>query len=377
MMTAFNRYVLQQLFVGMILVTLTLTGVIWLLQSLRFVEMIINRGLTTGTFLYLTMLLLPNFLSIILPIALFTVVVFTYNRLITDRELVIMRIAGQSQVQLARPALILAGLVVIIGYGLNIVLLPESYRMFREFQYELRYGYSHVLLREGTFNTISEKVTVYVRERAPDGQLLGILVHDERNPNGPETWMAKRGAMVETDTGARVVMFNGSRQSVDSKTHQLSFLDFDRYTYDLEGTKRKDEIRYREARERTLDELLNLEEAEYVSARDVGKFTVEAHKRLSSPLTALGYTLVGLACLISGAVTRRSQARRIMLAVALVVMLQGVGMGLENLAAKALEFVPLIYLNAVAPIVVGYYFMVRAPRRRDRLKATGPAMTAT
>ncbi len=64
-MTAFDRYVFRQLLAGLILVTAGLTCVIWLSQSLRFVEMIVNRGLTAGTFVYLTGLLLPNFLSII------------------------------------------------------------------------------------------------------------------------------------------------------------------------------------------------------------------------------------------------------------------------------------------------------------------------
>ncbi|HJN22359.1 MAG TPA: LptF/LptG family permease, partial [Rhodospirillales bacterium] len=96
-MNGFNKYVLGQLLVGMIFITAGLTCVIWLMQSLRFVEMIVNRGLTTGTFIYLTILLLPKFLSIILPIAIFTVVIFVYSKLITDRELVIMRGAGLSQ----------------------------------------------------------------------------------------------------------------------------------------------------------------------------------------------------------------------------------------------------------------------------------------
>ena len=49
-MNAFTRYVLRQLLVGMVLVTASLTCVIWLLQSLRFVEMIVNRGLTAADF---------------------------------------------------------------------------------------------------------------------------------------------------------------------------------------------------------------------------------------------------------------------------------------------------------------------------------------
>lgn len=39
-MNGFTKYVLRQLFVGMVLVTLGLTTNIWLSQSLRFIEMI-------------------------------------------------------------------------------------------------------------------------------------------------------------------------------------------------------------------------------------------------------------------------------------------------------------------------------------------------
>ena len=234
-MSGFTRYILRQLFVGMILVSAGLTCIIWLSQSLRFVEMIVNRGLTAGTFLYLTMLLLPNFLSIILPIALFTIIVFIYAKMIADRELVVMRAAGLSQFAIAKPALLMALMVMCLSYSLNLYLLPESYRMFRELQWDIRYNYSHVLLKEGAFNQISQGITVYVRERSSDGQLHGILVHDQRTPEKPFTLMAERGAMVDTKEGARVVMYTGNRQEIDTTNNKLSILYFDRYVFDLAG----------------------------------------------------------------------------------------------------------------------------------------------
>ena len=108
-MQGLTRYVLRQLVGATLFVTLALTGVVWLLQSLRFVDLIINRGLSALTFVHLTLLLLPTVLAYILPVALFCGVVYTYHRLIVDSEIVIMRATGLSQMALARPALILAG----------------------------------------------------------------------------------------------------------------------------------------------------------------------------------------------------------------------------------------------------------------------------
>ncbi len=363
-MNGFTRYVLRQLLVGMVLVTASLTCVIWLLQSLRFVELIVNRGLTAGDFVYLTILLLPNFLSVILPIALFTVIVFTYSKLITDRELVVMRAAGVSQHALARPAFILAFVMVAAGYGLNLYLLPQSYRMFHQLQWDMRYNYSHVLLKEGAFNTLSAGITVYVRERTKDGQLLGLLVQDDRDTEKPVTLMAERGAISRTKDGSQVIMFSGNRQEVDKETNQLSILYFDRYIFDFGRTGNEGIIRYRNARERTLDELFNLDKDKTLNRKDFGKYTVEGHRRLVSPLSALAFALVGLASLISGGFSGRPQTRRVVLAVGIVVGLQAATLGLENTVARNLELIPLMYVNAVFPILAAYLVMLRSPRRR-------------
>ncbi|HEY9163444.1 MAG TPA: LptF/LptG family permease, partial [Magnetovibrio sp.] len=231
-MNGLSRYIFWQLFVGMTLVATSLTAVVWLSQSLRFVDMIVNQGLSAGMFVFMTGLMMPNFLTIILPIALFAITTFVYHRMIMDRELVVMRAAGLSQLALAKPAILLSLLMVMVGYLLSTYLVPTSYTQFREMQWDIRYSFSHVLLREGTFNDAARGVTVYVRERTDDGQLLGILAHDSRDEKRSYTLMSERGAMVQSALGAKVIMFNGSRQDFDKQTKQLSILYFDRYVFE-------------------------------------------------------------------------------------------------------------------------------------------------
>ena len=111
-------------------------------------------------------------------------------------------------------------------------------------------------------------------------------------------------------------------------------------------------------------ELLNIEKDINVSKKDYGKFTVEGHNRLLSPLSALAFTLVGLACLISGSIAKRGQTRSIIAAVGFVVLLQAAAVGLQNMSARDLRWVPLMYVNAVLPILVAYWYMLRPPRGR-------------
>jgi lipopolysaccharide export system permease protein len=363
-MSGFSRYVLKQLLVGMILVTAGLTCVIWLTQSLRLVEMIVNRGLTTGVFMYLTMLLLPNFLTLVLPISLFIVIVFIYSKMITDRELVVMRAAGLSQHSLAIPGLILTLIVVAFGYLINIYLLPHSQRLFKDLQWDIRNSYGHILLQEGAFNEVSKNTTIYVRERSSDSQLLGILVHDGRDENKPYTLLAERGAILEGKKGSRVVMYNGNRQEIDPVTHQFSILYFDRFIFELDTTSGSADDRFREARERTVYELFHLDEDPDMDPRNIGKFIVEGHKRLISPISALGYALIGLGILISGTFTRRTQWKRVVLASVITIALLGGMIALENATAKNLSLVPMLYLLGLLPVVIGYLVMLHTPKTR-------------
>ena len=368
-MSKVTQYIFHQLFIAMIFITVGLTCVIWLIQSLRFVDLIVNRGLTAGMFVYLTGLMLPFFLTVILPIALFVSVVFTYSKMVTDRELVAMRAAGIGQGSLAKPALALAFLVMLMGYALNLFFLPESYRMFRDLQHEFRNAYSHILLQEGAFNSVDFDFTIYVRERTKDGQLLGILVHDGRDPQKPWTLMAARGAMMESETGEpRVVVFNGNRQELDTETHNMTIIYFDRYTVNLPKSV-KDGERYREVEERSVQELLNPEEG--VNPNDYGKFITEGHRRIMSPLFAFGFTLIGLACILSGNFTRRSQPNRIIVAVILLIVSQGIDLGFRNLCAKNNDLIPLMYLNAFVPIVLGAYYTLRMARPGSKHKHSG------
>src|ERR1700688_1641064 len=105
-MNGITRYILRQSLMIMLVVGVSFTAAVWLGESLRLIDLIVNRGLSLGLFLYLAILILPRFVDVVLPIAVFIAILFTYNRLLSESELVVMRAAGMSQADLARPALI-------------------------------------------------------------------------------------------------------------------------------------------------------------------------------------------------------------------------------------------------------------------------------
>src|SRR5947209_10206265 len=198
-MKRLDRYILRQCFGVMIFVTAVVGALIWLAQSLRLIDLIVNRALSIEIFLYLAALILPRFLDIVLPIGVFIAVLFTFNRLTGESELVVMRSVGLSHLALAKPVLLLAGISFLVLMSLSLYFLPASNRAFKDLQFEIRNRFVSALLQEGTFTTISSKLTIYIAGRDERGQVTGLLINDSRDPRQPVTIMAERGAFADDE----------------------------------------------------------------------------------------------------------------------------------------------------------------------------------
>jgi lipopolysaccharide export system permease protein len=374
-MRAINRYIFTQAFVATIAITLGLTFAIWLTQSLRLIDYIVNRGLPAGTFFSFIVLLLPSFVGIVLPIATFCSVLFVYYKLTMDSEIVVLRAAGLSQLQLARPALRLGLLVTLAVYSITLYFLPASYRAFKDLQYRLRSDFTTVLLQEGTFNSVTEGITVYVRDRTANGELLGILVHDSRNPENPVTMMAERGALVRSGDSPRVVMFNGNRQQRNLDNGRISILYFDQYTVELAQLQETALTRWRQPKERFLWEIFTQsDDPNDIAYRS--EIVAEGHQRLVMPLYSLTFVMIGLAAILAGEFNRRGQTRRVLLAILLIAVLEAQSLALHDLATRTALAIPAMYAGAILPILVSFYVLIRAPRRVTRRAATLPAAPA-
>ncbi len=369
-----QRYILWQLAGPFVFFLLSLTGVIWLTQSLRFVDLIINKGLSASYFAQLTLLVLPGVLTIILPIALFAAVLYVYNSLDGHSEIVVMRASGLGNMALARPALTLAVAVTIVGYFLSLYLMPTGQRAFKDMKTSLRTNLSYVLLQEGTFNTIGDSLTVYIRARQSGGEMLGILVHDSRVAQRPVTMIAEKGAMVRTEAGPRFIMVNGNRQEIDHGAGQLSLLQFDSYALDLSQFVQKDDDRWLEPGERYLHELFwpgtgadNLANA--------ARMRAEGHDRLAAPLYGLAFTLIALVAVLAGEFNRRGRRWRLVLAVGCIALVRAAGLGLVGLSAKMPALIPLLYGNVILVMAVCFFVLLRGRvwrrRRFDDLPQPG------
>jgi len=365
-----DRYIAGQLALALVLVTAGLVALIWLTQSLRFIQIIVNRGLSPLVFVRLTALLVPGFVATILPITCFIVVVFVYARLAGDRELTVMRGTGLSDVMLARPALALALVVMGLCYVLDIVVVPATLAAFRNYQYEIRNQIAAFLLEPGVFTPVSDHIVVYVQSRGTDNSLHGIFIDDAQPKTPTSIILARAGQLVVTPQGPLVQLQDGSREQVDPKTGRLEMLTFDHNTIDLAESDKAEAMDMTDAAASPTRDLLH--PAPALTRAERTKWLVELNRRLSAPLTSVGFTLIGLFAILGGRFRRHGGVLRPVAAVVVVTMLVALGLGVNNFAERSPAMVPLIWVAAILPGVLAGIFLL-LPRRMNAARRAAAA----
>jgi lipopolysaccharide export system permease protein len=235
---------------------------------------------------------------------------------------------------------------------------------FRDLQFEIRNRFVSSLVQEGTFTTISDKLTIYIRNRDANGDVLGLLINDNRDPQRPVTILAERAAFADSPTGPRIIMVNGNRQQFDPKTRKLSILTFTRYTLDLDALQDAPAAQLRLAQERFLPDL-------FFPPKDLDPFIrhtfiMEAHQRLLIPLSAFSFALIPLACLLPGQFNRRGQLKRGILTLIAAFVFQTAALGVNDLANRFAPMIPLMYVVDLLPFAIGIAILLPRGHRFGR-----------
>lgn len=363
--TRLDRYVFRQLLIGLAVSTLGLVALVWLTQSLRFIQLIIQHGLSPVVFLHLTGLLVPSFVAVILPITCFIVILFVYARLAADRELTVMRASGMSDAAIARPALALAMLTMLACWALNVWLVPSTLARFTHFESIIRNQVAAFLLEPGVFTPIPGHITVYVQRRDHDQVLHGIVIQDARQKGEPATILARSGRLIDGPDGPEVLLLDGSREQVDPKTGRLNILSFRRNLISLAkptGVTRKLAPKTSEA---TMTQLFHAGAA-HVPPPVQRRWREEAWRRIASPFAVLSYAVIALLSVLRSPFRRQGGAAALVAAVFIVMGLVALELGTENLAARQNGLIPLIFAVTLGPALVGLALLLRGRRRRAR-----------
>jgi len=195
-----NRYLLAELAVPFVLSLVALTFVVLVQQILKLMDLLINKGVGLYNILKAFFLILPSFFLITIPMAVLIASLIAFNRLSFDRELVALKSLGVGFGTLLRPLIIFSTVGSLIAFLLAMVAEPLGGNALKELTYRVIQQRANIGLTEGTFNSVSDQMMIYVTRMPTVNELQGVLISDLRRPDEPLLIIAKRGKISSNPT---------------------------------------------------------------------------------------------------------------------------------------------------------------------------------
>jgi lipopolysaccharide export system permease protein len=361
-----GRYVLRQAAGGTVVILLSLTSVVWIGVALRQLELMTSQGQDALRFLVMTTLAIPSMLALIAPVALLIASIHVLNRLNGDSELIVMTAGGAPVWALLKPLGVLALLVALAVSAVNHLAGPWSQRLLREYTILVRSDLISQVIQPWRFTEPESRLTLHIRDRAANGDLLGLLLHDARDPKQVATYLAEKSQIIKQAGAEYLRMEKGHivRRTDGDKAPQI--IAFAEYVIDLNQLESRSEVGTAGARprERYTTQLIWPPPDDAASRRDRGRFASELHERFASCLYPFAFVLIALAYVGNAQSTRQNRLKGLISAFAAGLVLRMLGIAANNMVAVRPESYLVLYVIPLAGAVLAAVATQRGIRPR-------------
>jgi lipopolysaccharide export system permease protein len=356
-MGSIDRYIFRTTLASFALVLISLTGVIWITQALRGIDLMTSQGQTILTFLGITSLVIPALVLIIAPIALMIAISHTLNKLATDSEIIVMNAAGLSPYRLFRPFVYATCVVSLMVAFIAAYLAPDGMRRIKQWDADITADVLTNILQPGRFAQLDNNLIIRIRERKPGGLLAGVFIDDRRDPKERVTIVADHGTVLKNDSGSFLILEDGNLERFEVGKRDPALVAFGRYAFDMSKFNQNHDVALG-IRERYLWELMYPNEKDPIYLQIPGQFRAELHDRFMSPIYPFAFAALTFAFLGTPRTTRQSRNFSIGSSIFAVFGLRMAGFACSVMAVKS-PLAPLVqYLMLLTAIGLGVWIII-------------------
>ncbi len=360
-----SRYIFRQTASAVILILISLTLIVWLTSILKEIKLLTSEGQTFFLFLKITSLALPNLIVTVAPVAFLIAALHTLNRLNGDSELIVLSAAGASVWRLFTPYIVLAIIVSVSVLAANIYVIPRAARLLSDYVSQVRADLLSQVMQPGEFTDLEPGLTFHMRDKGKQGELLGVVVRDERDPKMATTVVADRGQVLAESGRSSMELYDGQILRQEAGKQETQIVAFKTYAFDIADMSPKQagpgELG---PRERNIGDLLYPNESSKYYQDHKPRFISEIHERFSAGVYAIVFAIVAIVYLGRPRTTREGRAGILFTAFTIGTAIRIVGIAGINMVGKNLWALLLIYGVPAAVSLLGLTmltFNVNAP----------------
>jgi lipopolysaccharide export system permease protein len=235
--TRIDRYVLERALVpltasiGIALVALLLE------RMVRLMELLVNQGGPILLVLKLLANLVPHYLGLALPLALFLGITLSATRLSVDSELDALQSAGVGLTRLLQPVLWLTLAMTLVMVLLVGWLQPLTRYQFRALMWAATNSAWDLAVEKGSFFNGIGSYTVLIEDMGNNGRTLkGVFVQQRKSDGGTIMMTAETGEAARLPDNGQILLklYNGRRVESQRDSDKISVLSFERFDLPME-----------------------------------------------------------------------------------------------------------------------------------------------
>lgn len=352
-----SKYIFKQTLTSVFICTLVFLSVVWLSQSFRTINFIIDKGANISDFFILSAYSFPNWLVISLPFGTFAGCMISYLRLDSDNEIIVMKAAGINTLKISKPAIYVGLMSSAILFITVHFILPLSYKNFKSLQNEIRNSSQELIIKNNIFVDLNDTQTIYVGEINKNNFYEEIFIQDRTDSKQIIELFSKNGFISSKGNKLTLYMNQGTRISTNENNNS-TIMDFKKYNIEIKKNiiQSNNDVRVIEYNEYNFFDLIKKANKDI---KNQGKLLAEAHNRNTMSLLPIVFTIIAMISTLTGYQSRKPSIYRKIISISVLILIQSLIIIIKNKAHFNLTFLPIMYLLPFSFIIVGFLILYK------------------
>ena len=220
------QYFFLEFFKIFLLVSLSLSLLIWMTQAARLLELITEFGNPVNIYIKYLILSYPKILENTFLLSFLISMFFFIAKLDTSNELGIYWLSGISKFQIVKVTIYISTFVLLLNLSLSVFFAPWASGKGRLILGESKFSLINSLVKEKNFNSPLKGLTLYVDKNDQNGNLEGIFIYEKTR-----TIIAKKGRVLKDENGSYLELIRGTTQ--EKIGDKINFINFNSTIFDF------------------------------------------------------------------------------------------------------------------------------------------------
>ena len=240
-----NNYFIAEILRSYAFVLATLSFLIWITQSARFLYLITDMGLSMSVYVPYILYQLPKIVSQMMLISFLISLFISIIKFQNNKEMEIYWLSGVSKKTIIWTILKISLVPTFVAFFLYIYLAPMTGLISRNILANSEFTFVNALVKKNNFNSPFKNLTVYVGENDNRGNLEKVYLFENN-----KTIIAKQGKVLNVDNKNYLQLIDGFIHQ-KNKNGKIQIIKFEETLYDF--TKYKSNLTtYPKLQERSL-----------------------------------------------------------------------------------------------------------------------------